>query len=192
MKKIKFKDIPVRCNYAAIDSEGRLKAFDTKPIKTQTGWERTGQYVYDAPVKGYKGNWENSLIKSSVKFEELNDRQKFLLRYYDLAFNLIAQFFEFEDECRHLEWFDIDYFYQALTKDYNKLSSIDIPSGYKYAAVNQDGNAFAFKNNPDRTIDFWYDDSEEDEEDSIFIGRFNSLHWEHSLVSNITDNEKTK
>jgi len=33
-------------------------------------------------------------------------------------------------------------------RDYKKLSKSDIPEGYKYAAVNLDGKAYAFKSKP--------------------------------------------
>ena len=191
MRKIKFKDIPLFCNYAAIDSEGRLKAFDEKPIKTATGWERvTGRFECSSPFERFKGDWENSLVKNTVKFDKLNERQKFLLKYYDLAFNLIAKFFEYEDIDEHLDGLDIDYFYEALTKDYNTLTSKDIPSGYNYAAVNRFGEAYAYKTRPFVEWHFWEEDTDVDDDDG-FIGNFNSFNWQYSLVSNITDDEKT-
>jgi len=68
------------------------------------------------------------------------------------------------------------------------LDKKDIPEGYKYAAVNRDGNAYAYKKKPVLNKYEW-----KANDTSIGASRWiamrNAGNWKNSLIS--IDNEKT-
>ena len=71
-----------------------------------------------------------------------------------------------------------------------KLTMGHIPRGYSYAAVNANGRAYAFDDEPEPqnngTWDFKYCNGKK-----LFIGKFDSTDWENSVVPNETDEAET-
>ena len=71
-----------------------------------------------------------------------------------------------------------------------KLTMGHIPGGYSYAAVNANGRAYAFDDEPEPqnngTWDFKYCNGRK-----LFIGKFDSTDWENSVVPNETDEDET-
>ena len=71
-----------------------------------------------------------------------------------------------------------------------KLTMGHIPGGYSYAAVNANGRAYAFDDEPEPqnngTWDFKYCNGKK-----LFIGKFDSTDWENSVVPNETDEAET-
>jgi hypothetical protein len=67
-----------------------------------------------------------------------------------------------------------------------KLSKSDIPKGYKYAAVDADGLAFAYKSKPVCSVNSWLCLGK-----NVYLGNyFDTNNWQNSLIS--IDDEKTK
>jgi hypothetical protein len=64
-----------------------------------------------------------------------------------------------------------------------KLTKADIPEGYKYAAVNINGKAYAFKSKPLPCFDFSWQTVKDDEEFERIKGNFDWEDWQNSLVS---------
>jgi len=64
-----------------------------------------------------------------------------------------------------------------------KLIKADIPEGFKYAAVNLDGKAYAFKSKPLPCFDFSWQTVKDDEEFERIKGNFDWEDWQNSLVS---------
>ncbi len=76
--------------------------------------------------------------------------------------------------------------------DYDeKLTADDIPDGYNYAAVDQNGDATAFVNLPilNEEVGNWNVSGEYRKNYFRFIGEFNASDWKNSLVEK-TKNEK--
>jgi hypothetical protein len=70
-----------------------------------------------------------------------------------------------------------------------KLTSADIPDGFSYAAVNENGSGYAFKTRPLLSGLFWAGGCEIDGYE--FLGGFDSSDWENSLVCRETIEPKT-
>lgn len=70
--------------------------------------------------------------------------------------------------------------------DLKKLTIGHIPGGYSYAAVNADGRAYAFEDEPEPlnngTWDYKYCTGKK-----LFIGKFDSTDWQNSVVPNEED-----
>jgi hypothetical protein len=64
-----------------------------------------------------------------------------------------------------------------------KLSKADIPKGYKYAAVNINGKAYAFKTKPIACLVYSWRPVNDDEEFQRIEGNFDWYDWQNSLVS---------
>ncbi len=64
-----------------------------------------------------------------------------------------------------------------------KLSKEDIPEGYKYAAVNLDGKAYAYKTKPISCFGYSWRPINDDEEFKRIKGNFDWEDWQNSLVS---------
>jgi hypothetical protein len=64
-----------------------------------------------------------------------------------------------------------------------KLSKSDIPEGYKYAAVNINGKAYAFKIKPIACLAYSWRPVNDDEEFQRIEGNFDWHDWQNSLVS---------
>lgn len=70
-----------------------------------------------------------------------------------------------------------------------KLIKADIPTGYSYAAIDENGLAWAYKAKPfiEERFQWYFDRSEE----PYFIGsNFDTANWKNSLIS-IYDEEET-
>ena len=64
-----------------------------------------------------------------------------------------------------------------------KLSKEDIPEGYKYAAVNINGKAYAFKTKPIARFGYSWRTVKDNEEFKPIEGNFDWEDWQNSLVS---------
>jgi hypothetical protein len=64
-----------------------------------------------------------------------------------------------------------------------KLSKENIPEGFKYAAVNLDGKAYAFKSKPLPCFDYCWQTVDDSEEFERIKGNFDWQDWQNSLVS---------
>jgi len=64
-----------------------------------------------------------------------------------------------------------------------KLTKRDIPSGYKYAAVNLNGKAYAFKSKPIPCFGYSWRTVNDSEEVERIKGNFDCEDWQNSLVS---------
>jgi hypothetical protein len=64
-----------------------------------------------------------------------------------------------------------------------KLSKTDIPEGYKYAAVNYYGKAYAFKSKPISRFGYVWRTANDNEKFESIEGYFDWHDWQNSLVS---------
>jgi hypothetical protein len=124
--------------------------------------------------------------------EPLTERQKFLLKHENTIYEILEGFITRETNpiyIFHTES-EVNYYYKVATSAYLTLDEKDIPKGYKYAAVNRDGNAYAYKKKP---VLYKYEWKANDTSigASRWIPMRNAANWKNSLIS-IDENEKTK
>ena len=116
--------------------------------------------------------------------EPLTERQKFLLSHEKTIYEIIDWFVtERNDPINFLHTqSEVNKYYKVATSVYFILDKKDIPKGYKYAAVNRDGNAYAYKKKPFLYIYEW-----KANDTSIGASRWiamrNAENWQNSLVS---------
>jgi hypothetical protein len=124
--------------------------------------------------------------------DPLTERQKFLLKHEKAIYEILEGFITREtDPINFLHTqSEVNKYYKVATSVYFILDKKDIPKGYKYAAVNRDGNAYAYKKKPFLYIYEW-----KANDTSIGASRWiamrNAENWQNSLIT-IDEHEKTK
>lgn len=70
---------------------------------------------------------------------------------------------------------------ESLIMKFKRLKSSNIPSDFKYAAIDEDGQAYAYKSKPMKIKNCW---TTLDETPFLPIGNFYTEDWTSSLVEN--------
>lgn len=170
-------DIPEGYNYIAVSSYGRIYAFIQKPLMKGDYWEKVGDESYNIiGVHVGEFDWEDSLVSrvSDTKFKtltEVNIPEGFKYAVITKAGTAVATVvaprltkwgWDFrEGELKVIgEGYDFtDWKNSLVSKNEEakpkKLTAEDIPVGFNFAAVDYDGLAYAYVNEP------WLDENEE-------------------------------
>jgi IS30 family transposase len=122
--------------------------------------------------------------------DQLTERQKFLLKHEKTIYEILDAFLTKETNpiyIFHTES-ETNKYYKVASSVYFTLDKKDIPEGFKYAAVNRDGNAYAYKKKPFLNKYEW-DNNDTSIEGRRWIAMRNAGNWKNSLIS--IDNEKT-
>ena len=203
-------DIPDGYNYIAIDSFSSVYAYINEPVRNYDYWEKTGEEIYkQVGVHLGEFDWEDSLVSrvSDTKFKTLTEVDipegfkyavitkagtavatvvgprltKWGWDFREGEIKVIGEGYDFTD------WQN-SFISRGVIMESNptKLTVVDIPEGFNYAAVDSCGTAFAYRSKPvpHNIGSYWASDVE----DSIEIeGYFDASDWKNSLVSRETE-----
>lgn len=199
-------DIPEGFNYIAVDNSGSVYAFIRKPLLESNFWKKTGNEPFrSVGIHLGEFDWKNSLVfrVSDTKFKTLTEVDipegfkyavitkagtavatvvaprltKWGWDFREGELKVIGEGYDFTD------WQN-SFISRGVIMESNptKLTVVDIPEGFNYAAVDSCGTAFAYRSRPvlHNTGSYWTSDVE----DSIEIeGQYDSSDWKNSLVS---------
>lgn len=211
VKKLKVEDIPEGFNYAAVDSDGWAYAYVEKPELLEDSFHgdydpsKKSYYIgmgYDT------SNWQNSLVsretderpqfKTELNWAHIPEvfnyaavdkdgsawafQQKPVLneQYENWATDIPEYLFQIGQGFDSTDWQNSLVSKNEVAKP-KKLTAADIPDGFSYAAVNENGSGYAFKTRPLLSGLFWAGGCELDSYE--FLGGFDSGNWQNSLVS---------
>ena len=206
-KTLTVDDIPEGYYWAAIEPDGVAYAFGDMPNLSvdYNSWQAEESSYYKAIGENYDAsNWKRSLITShkncKVFFENptVDDIPE---GYNYIAVSSYGRIYAFiqkplmkgdywekvENEPYNiigLHVGDFDWKNSLVSREatdqpnLKKLTVDDIPEGYGWAAVNQNGSVYAYKNKPEMIFCGWICTG-----DYIFLGGYNRKNWQNSLVS---------
>jgi len=212
MKTLMESDIPKGYYWAAVEPDGVAYAYKEMPYLSDdyNTWEpEEGSDYIKLEKKFDASNWKRSLItshKNCKVFFENPTSDDIPEGYNYIAVSRYGRIYAFiqkplikEDYWKktgnepfrsvgiHLGEFDWKNSLVSRQLDKKILTVEDIPQGYKFAAVDEDGIAYAFKTIPElnRNDACWYPT---DEENSLLrVGEdFDATNWTTSLVEKKT------
>lgn len=197
-------DIPEGFKYAVITKAGTAVATVVAPRLTKWGWDfREGELKVIG--EGYDfTDWQNSFISRGVIMESnptklTADDIPEGYNYAAVSTNGVAYVYENEPTINeNIKHWSPNGRYEVIGNGYDatdwrnslvsreieqkpelkKLTVADIPEGYGWAAVNQNGSVYAYKNKPEMIFCGWICTG-----DYIFLGEYNRKNWQNSLVS---------
>ena len=211
-KKLKVEDIPEGYNYAAVDSDGWAYAYVEKPELLEDSFHGDYDPLKKSCYigMGYDTcNWRNSLVLREAaerpQFKKLTaadipdgynfaaidrDRQTYVYTQKPTIgdanwISLGGNFKFFSLQFDPSDWKNslVSRETSELIKQ-KKLTTADIPEGYNYAAVDEDGEAFAYQEYPVIIVTCWKGTCRNPK----FLGNnFDASDWENSLVARETE-----
>jgi hypothetical protein len=122
--------------------------------------------------------------------EPLTEREKFLLKHEKAIYEILEEFLTRETDpinFLHSES-EVNRYYKVATSLYFILDKKEIPKRYKYAAVNRDGNAYAYKKKP-VLCKYEWKANDKSIGASRWIAMRNAGNWRNSLIT-IDEHEK--